>query len=86
VEQIDAQMKYVCALKLRFWRAGLCALISSTVSSQSGMNCRKPICKWAMHVNGQGRAKDMQSGISLLEKSFKLGGDEAAYQQGKFSR
>lgn len=37
-----------------------------------------------MYLNGQGRLKDSQNAISLLEKAFHLGSDEAAFHLGQF--
>lgn len=84
VEQIDAQMKYAARLSSDSAQPDYARAyqLYSELAKQHDLP-QAYMQMGLMHINGQGRAKDMQSGISLLEKSFKLGGDEAAYQLGQ---
>ena len=84
LEQADAQMKYaarLCAAPVQpdYERA-------YQLYSQLAKQFELPqayMQMGLMHMHGQGRTSDMQSGIGLLEKAFHLGGDEAAFQLGQ---
>ena len=84
LEQMDAQMRYAARISADAQNPDYARAyqLYSDVAKQHELP-QAYMQMGLMHIKGLGRAQDLQSGISLLEKSFKLGADEAAYQLGQ---